>query len=195
MTPDDLVLAWPAPAANWFEAAPVGNGRLGAMVFGGTDRARLQINDATVWSGTPYGPADALAAVVGAGADPDRLAEIRAAIRAEDYRRAEALLMTFEGDYTQEYLPWADLWLSLDGDGAYHGRTLNLDNGVVTEEIQFGDRFVTRTTWASRPASAVCVAITVRGGTVDLGLNLTSPLHVVQRRVRADGLILGIEIP
>jgi alpha-L-fucosidase 2 len=47
---DDLVLRWPRPATTWFEAAPVGNGRLGAMVFGGAGRARFQVNDATVWS-------------------------------------------------------------------------------------------------------------------------------------------------
>lgn len=56
MNPTDLLLRWPAPAADWNGAAPVGNGRLGAMVFGGTHRARIQINDSTVWSGTPAGP-------------------------------------------------------------------------------------------------------------------------------------------
>jgi len=47
----DLLLSWPDPAADWTEAMPVGNGRLGAMVFGGAGRTRIQVNDATVWSG------------------------------------------------------------------------------------------------------------------------------------------------
>ena len=41
------------PAANWNEALPLGNGRLGAMVFGGTTRERLQLNEETIWTGEP----------------------------------------------------------------------------------------------------------------------------------------------
>ncbi len=185
----DLVLSWPGAARQWAEAAPVGNGRLGAMVFGGTRRARWQINDSTIWSGAPDGPSAALAEVLAAGAGLPRLAEIRAAIRAEDYRLAERLLMSFEGRYTQEYLPFADLWISLGG--AYLGRTLNLDNGVVTERIEADGVHVRRTTWASQPAHALCIALEVTGGVVDLGIELTSPLRVVRRT----GMAVGVEIP
>ncbi len=192
-TSADLVLSWPGAARQWVEAAPVGNGRLGAMVFGGPRTARWQINDSTVWSGTPDGPRTALAEVLAAGAGPARLAEIRAAIRATDYRRAERLLMSFEGRYTQEYLPFADLRISLAGDELAHlGRTLNLDNGVVAERIAVDGARVRRATWASRPAQAVCVALAVEdGGTVDLEIELTSPLRVVRR----SGAALGVEIP
>ena len=191
--PADLVLSWPGAARQWVEAAPVGNGRLGAMVFGGIRRARWQINDSTVWSGTPDGPGEQLAEVLAAGAGPERLAEIRAAIRAEDYRRAERLLMSFEGRYTQSYLPLADLWISLGGEEHAHlGRTLNLDNGVVAERIEVDGRRVRRATWASRPANALCIAITVEdGGPIDLDLELTSPLREVLR----SGAAVGVEIP
>src|SRR5258708_8777626 len=111
MAGDDLVLAWPQPASGGFEAAPVGNGRLGAMVFGGVRRSRLQINDSTVWSGRPEGPADALSEVLAAGAGPERLAEVRQAVRDEDHRRGENLLMSFEGGYSQENLPFTAPWL------------------------------------------------------------------------------------
>ena len=189
----DLVLSWPGEARQWVEAAPVGNGRLGAMVFGGPRAARWQINDSTIWSGTPDGPATALGGVLAAGAGPARLAEVRAAIRARDYRLAERLLMSFEGRYTQEYLPFADLWISLRGDElAYLGRTLNLDNGVVAERIEVDGVRVRRATWASRPAQALCVALAVTGGgSVDLDIELTSPLRVVRR----SGAAIGVEIP
>jgi Glycosyl hydrolase family 65, N-terminal domain len=189
----DLLLRWPAAAGHWVEAAPVGNGRLGAMVFGGTGRARWQINDATVWSGTPDGPGDALAELLAAGAGPDRLDEIRAAIRAEDYRLAEQLMLTFEGRYTQEYLPLADLHVALVGeDFTYGGRTLNLDNGVVTERLEVDGRVVRRATWSSRPAGVLCIALEVEdGGIVDLDVELTSPLRVERRTATA----LGFEIP
>lgn len=95
-----LRLSWPAPASEWSEAVPVGNGRLAGMVFGD---GHIQLNDAFVWSGTPSGPASALRDVLAAGAGPARLQEVREAIDAEDYRRAESLLMSFEGPYSQEY--------------------------------------------------------------------------------------------
>ncbi|MEU7875223.1 glycoside hydrolase N-terminal domain-containing protein [Dactylosporangium sp. NPDC049140] len=194
----DLVLAWPRPAASWFEAIPVGNGRLGAMVFGGVQRSRFQVNDSTVWSGTPAGPAIGLAEVLAAGAGPRRLAEVRQAIREEDHRRAEALLMSFEGRYSQEYLPFVDLWMSLAAgpDATYRGRTLNLDTGVVAETIDLGDgRTVERRTWASRPAQALCVSVTVDGGTADLSLELSSPLRVVYRATTPAGIVVGVKVP
>ena len=50
----DLKLWYDKPAREWVEALPIGNGRLGAMVFGGTRRERLQLNEDTVWNGEPH---------------------------------------------------------------------------------------------------------------------------------------------
>ena len=52
----DTRLWYRQPAVAWTEALPVGNGRLGAMVFGGTTRERLQLNEDTLWTGGPYDP-------------------------------------------------------------------------------------------------------------------------------------------
>jgi alpha-L-fucosidase 2 len=49
-----MVLWYEKPAANWNEALPVGNGRLGAMVFGGAEAERLQLNEDSIWSGEPH---------------------------------------------------------------------------------------------------------------------------------------------
>ncbi|HEX9337229.1 MAG TPA: glycoside hydrolase N-terminal domain-containing protein [Pseudonocardiaceae bacterium] len=181
-----MELSWPRPATTWGEAAPVGNGRLGAMVFGGPGRARFQVNDSTVWSGTPHGPAEGLAGVLAAGAGPARLADVRAAIRAGDLRRAESLLMSFEGPYSQEYLPYVDLWMTLDAE--FHGRTLDLDNGVVRERFPGGER----ATWASHPAGVLCIAVT---GIDGFRLELDSPLRVVHKVASRNGFQLGVEIP
>lgn len=191
MRHDDLVLSWPRPAGEWIEAAPVGNGRLGAMVFGGPGRTRLQVNDSTVWSGTPHGPADALADVLATGAGPERLAEVRAAIMAGDYRTADRLLMSFEGPYSQEFLPFADLWMTL-GKGSLQGRTLNLDNGVAHEFLTVDGHEVERSVWASHPAGVLCVSIT---GRTDLRLELESPLRTVHKLLRDNGFEFGVEIP
>jgi alpha-L-fucosidase 2 len=191
MRHDDLVLSWPRPAGEWIEAAPVGNGRLGAMVFGGPGRTRLQVNDSTVWSGTPHGPAGGLADVLAKGAGPARLAEVREAIRAGDHRTAERLLMSFEGPYSQEFLPFADLWLTL-GEGSLQTRTLNLDNGVAHEFLTVDGHEVERSVWASHPAGVLCVSIT---GRTDIRLELDSPLKAVHKLLRDNGFELGVEIP
>src|SRR5688572_7009061 len=55
--PDNRWKLWyRQPAASWVQALPVGNGRLGAMVFGGVDSDRLQLNEDTLWAGGPYDP-------------------------------------------------------------------------------------------------------------------------------------------
>src|SRR5690606_11663439 len=50
---DDHILCYPAQAREWVEALPVGNGRLGAMVFGGAATERIQFNEETLWNGAP----------------------------------------------------------------------------------------------------------------------------------------------
>lgn len=180
-----MKLHWPAVAGEWTEALPVGNGRLGAMVFGGAGRSRIQVNDATVWSGTADGPSRALAEVLASGAGPERLAEVRAAIFGGDLERATELLMSFEGPYSQTFLPYVDLWITLP-EGESHGRTLDLSTGVVTERLTIDGSDVVRRVWTSE--TALCVEIT---GAVPLGVELTTPLREVSR----DGLNLVIEIP
>src|ERR1700722_10816635 len=54
----ELKLWYTKPAAQWVEALPLGNGRLGAMVFGGIDREHLQLNEGTFWAGGPYDPSN-----------------------------------------------------------------------------------------------------------------------------------------
>ena len=52
--PGPMVLWYDTPAEKWVEANPIGNGRLGAMVFGGTENERIQFNDDTLWFGEPH---------------------------------------------------------------------------------------------------------------------------------------------
>src|SRR5215471_18335871 len=51
-----LVLWYDKPATQWVEALPIGNGRFGAMIFGGTENERLQLNEDTLYAGGPYDP-------------------------------------------------------------------------------------------------------------------------------------------
>src|SRR3954466_10900967 len=81
--PDPLVLWYQRPASQWVEALPVGNGRLGAMVFGGIEGERIQLNEDTLWGGGPYDPANS--------DGPAALPEIRRLIAAGKYKEAQEL--------------------------------------------------------------------------------------------------------
>ena len=116
------------PAASWDHALPVGNGRLGGMVFGGIERERIQLNEETLWSGGPYDPV-----VKGAYR---ALPEIRSYLFAGDFVRAHDLFgRTMMGvPYEQmKYQPFADLWLDFPGHGGAtdYRRSLDLGDGVA----------------------------------------------------------------
>ncbi|WP_208640925.1 glycoside hydrolase N-terminal domain-containing protein, partial [Streptomyces carpinensis] len=82
--PNPMRLWYQAPAGEWLEALPVGNGRLGAMVFGGTDTERLQLNEDSLWAGGPhdYARPDAV----------KHLDEIRRLVVAEKWNQAQRLI-------------------------------------------------------------------------------------------------------
>lgn len=197
MTDDALRLAWPDAAADWNEAVPVGNGRIGAMVFGGHESARVQVNDATVWSGSPDGPADALDDVVAQGAGPDRLARVRALIDAGELREAEQLLMAFEGRYSQEFLPFVDLELTTARAerGVGFARILDLDDAVVSESLTVDGVAVTRRTYASAPARALVIAYDADAPVLDVTLRLTTPLRTVRSETTRDGIVVEAVAP
>lgn len=79
----DLQLWYPSAALAWTEALPLGNGRLGAMVFGGVGREELQLNESTLWAGGPYSS-------LNPGA-PTQLDAVRQLIFVGRYAEAQAL--------------------------------------------------------------------------------------------------------
>jgi alpha-L-fucosidase 2 len=194
---DTLRLAWSGPAAEWTEAIPVGNGRLGGMVFGGA-AGRIQLNDATVWSGHPEGPADELRRVLAGGAGPERLAALRDALSTGDLRTAERLLLTFEGRYSQEFLPLGDLFVELRGA---HGvlaatpRVLDLDRALVEEGFSLDGVGVRRRSWVSVPAGALLVELDADGPVLDAVVRLTSALREVERSTAGGVLAVDLDVP
>ncbi|GIF63622.1 alpha/beta hydrolase [Asanoa ishikariensis] len=190
-----LRLSWDSPARDWVEATPLGNGRIGAMAYGGGPSALIQVNDATVWSGHPSGPAQALDALVAGGAGPARLAEIRSAIDAGDLRRAESLLMSFEGPYSQEFLPFVDLTLRTRGVDARPARVLDLDESHLTEFFEIDGSAVTRRTFVSAPAGCLFVAYTADAPVLDVHMSLSTVLREAGRGGGSADLALDVLAP
>jgi alpha-L-fucosidase 2 len=127
----DSLLWYTRPAATWTEALPVGTGRLGAMVFGGVERERLQLNEATLWTGGPYDP-------VAPGAR-EALDEVRRLVSAGDYAAAQALAdkaLIGRPRTQMAYQPLGDLFIELQGhdagDVSAYRRELDLDSAVST---------------------------------------------------------------
>jgi alpha-L-fucosidase 2 len=172
--PDEPLSLWyRRPAKEWVEALPVGNGRLGAMVFGGVTRERLQLNEDTLWAGGPYDPTNpsALAA----------LPEARRFIFESRYVEAERLVgekMMARPIKQMPYEPAGDLLLTLPEAGTVSGyrRDLNLDTAVArVVYTAHGVRF-TRETFSSPADQVVVVRLTAdRPGQISFTAGMDTP--------------------
>ncbi len=145
---DALTLWYDTPAAKWTDALPLGNGRLGAMLFGGVSEERLALNELTLWAGGPhdYDNPDALAA----------LPEIRRLVFAGEWAEAQALCNEkFMGRPIKQmpYQTAGDLRLSFPGSGAVtdYRRELDLETAIARVTYQADSATYTREVFASFP--------------------------------------------
>jgi alpha-L-fucosidase 2 len=151
----DPVLWYRHPAQRWGDALPVGNGRLGGMVFGGITTERIQLNEDTIWNGKKGGirlNPNALKA----------LPEIRKLLFEGKPREAEALEdqdMLGIPNRQPMYQTLGDLNLTFSGqDGAVdYRRELNLATGVVRISYRIGDASCTREVFSSAPDQVLVV--------------------------------------
>jgi alpha-L-fucosidase 2 len=156
---DPLVLWYPKPASQWVEALPVGNGRLGAMVFGGTAEEHMQLNEDTVWAGSPHNNNIATA--------HDAIPEIRRLIFAGDNAGATALAAekVMPGKTRPNgmpYQPVGDLVLKFAGQEnvTNYRRQLSLDEATVRVAYDVGDVHFTREVFASLADNVIVVHLT-----------------------------------
>src|SRR5690349_21173975 len=123
-----LVLWYDKPAVKWVEALPVGNGRLGAMIFGGVNQERLQLNEGTLWAGGPYDPVNPEA--------KETLPQIRQLINEGKYREAATLLSAKVMAKPLGQMPYqtvGDLLLSFPQNiSQNYRRELNLDTATAS---------------------------------------------------------------
>jgi alpha-L-fucosidase 2 len=177
--PSRRVLHYSRPARTWVEALPVGNGRLGAMVFGGVGVERLALNDDTLWSGGPrdWNNPNATAA----------LPQVRAAVAKGRYAEADTLSKQMMGPYTQSYLPLGDLIITFEHGGIAgdYRRSLDLETAIATTTYRVGRVAHTREVLVSHPANLIAVRLTAdRPDSVRCTARLQSLL-------RADAIVEG----
>ena len=160
------------PAEKWMQALPVGNGRLGAMVFGDPNHERIQLNEDSMWPGGPdWGD--------GRGT-PEDLEEIRKLLKAGKTKEVDSLIVERFSYKTivRSHQTMGDLYIDFLEDKTVdqYSRALNLDDGVVTVTYVSGGHEYTQKVFASNPDDVLVVELsTTNPGGMDFNLKLDRP--------------------
>jgi alpha-L-fucosidase 2 len=184
-----------AAGAEWVRALPVGNGRLGAMVFGGVIHERLQLNEDTLWAGRPYDPVnpEAKAAVP----------EVRRLLSARQYTDAAALAGKSVMAKPLAQMPYqtlGDLEMTFDAIDAVERYRRDLDLTTATAHVTYtaGQTTFDREVFASAPDQVIVVHLTAsQPGRISFAARLSTPQRatgeatpdgdLVMRGVNGDG--------
>jgi alpha-L-fucosidase 2 len=146
------------PADRWLQALPVGNGRLGAMVFGGAARERLHLTESTLWSGAPT--------LHNTNSDArESIPDIRNLFFAGRYTEAEELCrknLLGRGSQFGTALPMSflDIEMTLPGEVSGYRRSLDLEEAIAHVEFAAGEVIFHREVFASHPAGIIAVRMT-----------------------------------
>ena len=141
--------------ARYFEESlPIGNGKLGALVYGGADTCLIYLNDITLWTGKPVDRNE------GKGASR-WIPEIRKALFAEDYARADSLQLHVEGHNSEFYQPLGTMYIIDENKGAInqYQRELNLDSALVKDRFLRNGKAFTREYFASNPDKLIAIRL------------------------------------
>ncbi len=178
---NELVLWYRQPAAltNWTAALPVGNGRLGAMIFGGTAHERIQLNEDTLWAGGPYDPNNTNALAY--------LPEARQLVFAGKYAEASKLIgdkMMATPVRQMPYETVGDLLLDFPGttNVENYRRDLDLDTATAHVTYSVGDINFSREIFASAVSQVIVVRLSAdKFAQVSFTATMKSPLDSVVR--------------
>lgn len=178
-SPSPLTLFYTNAAVKWTEALPIGNGRLGAMVFGGVRREHLQLNEATLWAGGPYRAdnTNALAA----------LPRVRELVLAGQYDAASQLISRTSMAIPLRQMPYqtlGDLSLEFGTDGPVieYRRDLDLDTAVAHVTYMQDGVHYRREMFASPVDQVIVLHLTAdQPGRISFTARLTTPHHATNR--------------
>ncbi|MEO8252961.1 MAG: glycoside hydrolase family 95 protein [Flavobacterium sp.] len=150
------ILWYNQPAEFFEESLVLGNGKLGATVFGGVDVDKIYLNDATLWSGEP----------VNANMNPEaykNVPAIRAALKNEDYKLADKLNRKLQGSYSESFSPLGTLHIShfkKDTKATNYYRELDIENAVSKVNYEIDGVKYTREYFVSAPDQIMVIKIT-----------------------------------
>lgn len=182
-------LWYDAPAATWTEALPIGNGRLGAMVFGTPAVERLQLNEETIWAGRPNN-----------NANPEArqwLPKIRQLVFEGKYREAQDLCTAHVKSPTNQgmpYQPFGDLYLAFPDAAQYtaYYRELSLDSARAITRYTAGGVRYQREYIAALGDSVIAVHLTAdRPAAINCTAHLTSPHPNARTRDEQGEIVLA----
>ncbi len=165
-------LVYDRPARFFEESLPIGNGKLGALVYGGADDCLLYLNDITLWTGQPVDHNEGVGVA-------QWIPEIRKALFAEDYRRADSLQLHVEGHNSEHYQPLATVHLYDWNEGKVknYRRSLDIDEAVASDCFERGGVTFTREYIASYPDRTIAVRLTAsKTGALNFRLTLGAQL-------------------
>ena len=175
-------LWYDAPAKNWNEALPIGNGSLGAMVFGNAEQERIQLNEETLWTG---GPAE----LNPNPEAPSYLGKVRELLFAGKNDEASRLLRKMQGPDTQMYQPLGDLLINhkdLSPATSYY-RELNIETAMTTTRFTQNQTEFTREMFASAPDSIFVLRLKANHkGALNLTLGVHHELDYVSEKQGSD---------
>ena len=168
-----LTLWYSRPAQAWEEALPLGNGRLGAMVFGNPSDELYQLNELSLWSGTPEEETNPKAAL--------SMNAIREAVNRGEYQEAAQIWReNAQGPYSARYQPLADLKIKTPNKYRItnFNRSLSLDDAKTRVSYTANGVNYKRTSFISHPDEVMVVKIEAdKLGSIDLDIELTSQLE------------------
>ena len=180
-----------APATVWEEALPIGNGRIGAMVYGNPLQEVYQLNEESIWSGYPQDWNNPKAA--------NALPQVREAVDRGDYAKASELWKAnAQGPYTARDLPMANLILDqlTRGEARNLYRELNISNALSTVTYEADGVKYRRTSFISYPDQVMVIKIAAdRPQAVSLHIRLNSLLRYTVQTKGEKTLILNGKAP
>ncbi|KAI8532712.1 hypothetical protein RHMOL_Rhmol11G0234600 [Rhododendron molle] len=170
-----LEVRFNGPAKHWTDAVPIGNGRLGAMVWGGVQFETLNLNEDTLWTGNPGNYTNPEA--------PKALAEVRKLVDDGQYAKATTEAVKLSGIISEVYQLLGDIKLEFDDSHtsyseATYSRVLDLDTATTKVKYSVGEVEFTREHFASKPDQVIVTKISgSKSGSLSFTVSLDSKLH------------------
>ena len=184
-----LQLWYKEPAKKWEEALPVGNGRLGAMIYAGIEKEKIQFNEETLWTGQPhdYARKDAYKVL-------DTLRSILANNKQDEAHKLANRKFMSTPMGQQAYQAFGDLIIDFPThhNATNYKRTLSLDDAIVTTSYEIEDVRYMREIIASEPDQAIIIHLsTSKKGALNFNLGLSCPHRTKEVKVDANRIVLN----